>query len=177
MVSSSSDAISMAKLIEEFDWSSTPLGPRAGWPPELQTFVRHILESGFPAAIVWGDGLTTIYNDAFRPILGDKPEALGRSFAEIWSEAWDKIGPIADRAFEGQSTYIEDYPLTINRLGEPEQAWFTFCYSPLRIGDGTVAGMMDTVIETTATVRARSDLALVNHELSHRLKNTLAIVQ
>ena len=167
----------MAERVDAFDWSATALGPRAGWPPELETFVRNILESGFPAAIVWGKDLVTIYNDAFRPILGSKPEALGRSFAEVWAEAWDNIAPIADRAFAGSATYIEDFPLIINRLGEPEQAWFTFCYSPLRLGDGTVGGMMDTVIETTATVRARADLAVVNQELNHRLKNTLALVQ
>jgi two-component sensor histidine kinase len=167
----------MAAKVDQFDWSSTPLGPRADWPAELQTFVRHILESGFPAAIVWGKGLVTIYNDAFRPILGDKPEALGRSFADVWAEAWEEIGPIADRAFAGQSTYIEDFPLVINRTSESEQAWFTFCYSPLRLGDQTVAGFMDTVVETTATVRSRTDLTLVNQELAHRLKNTLALVQ
>jgi hypothetical protein len=167
----------MAKLVEEFDWSSTPLGARANWSPELQTFVRHILESRFPAAIVWGKELVTIYNDAFRPILGTKPEALGRSFADVWAEVWDEIGPIADRAFGGEATYIEDFPLMIDRTGELEQAWFTFCYSPLRLGDGTVGGFIDTVVETTATVRAQADLAIVNNELGHRLKNTLALVQ
>ena len=77
----------MARLVREFDWASTPLGPSASWPPELKTVVRQILESQFPAAVVWGSDYTTIYNDAFRPILGDKPEALGRSFADIWAEA------------------------------------------------------------------------------------------
>lgn len=170
-------ASDMARRVDAFDWASTPLGPRVDWPPELKTFVSHILESGFPAAIVWGEGLVTIYNDAFRPILGDKPEALGRSFAEIWAEAWDDIGPIARRAFAGEATYIENYPLVVNRSGAPEQAWFTFCYSPLRLADGRVAGMMDTVVETTATMIARADLAIVNQELSHRLKNTLTLVQ
>ncbi len=126
--------------------------------------------------MVWGAGLTTIYNDAFQPILGKKPEALGRSFAEIWAEAWDEIGPIADRAFAGEATYIEDFPLVIDRYGRPEEAWFTFCYSPLRTADGQVAGFLDTVVETTATVQARADLALVNEELHHRLQNTLALV-
>jgi two-component sensor histidine kinase len=143
----------------------------------LRTFVAHILDSSFPAAVVWGKGLVTIYNDAFRPILGNKPEALGRSFAEVWAEAWDTIGPIAERALAGEATYIEDFPLVINRTGHPEEACFTFCYSPLRLSDGSVAGFMDTVVETTATVRARADLAVVTQELSHRLKNTLAIVQ
>lgn len=167
----------MASRVARFDWASTPLGPSANWPPELKTVVRQILESGFPSAVVWGPDYTTIYNDAFRPILGDKPEALGRSFADIWSEVWESIGPIAARAYAGEATYIEDYPLTIERSHGPEEAWFTFCYSPLRLADGSVAGMIDTVIETTKTVRARGDLDLLNKELGHRLKNTLALVQ
>lgn len=166
-----------ATLARNFDWASTPLGPPSIWPPELRTAASFVLESGFPAAVIWGPGLTTIYNDAFRPILGDKPEAMGRSFAEIWAEAWDEIGPIARRALAGQATYIEDFPLTIDRFGHPEQAWFTFSYSPLRLADGTVAGMMDTVVETTATVRGRTELKVLNHELAHRLKNTLATIQ
>jgi two-component sensor histidine kinase len=167
----------MARRVNEFDWASTPLGPAEDWPPELKTVVRMILESGFPSAVVWGREFTTIYNDAFRPILGDKPEALGRSFADIWSEAWEEIGPIALRAFGGQETYIENFPLTIERGNGPERAWFTFCYSPLRLRDGTVAGMIDTVIETTDTVGVQADLSIVAGELGHRLKNTLALVQ
>jgi two-component sensor histidine kinase len=168
----------MAQLVREFDWDSTPLGAPEEWPAELRTVVQQALESQFPKAIIWGAGLTTIYNDAFRPILGDKPEALGRSFQDIWSEAWEQIGPFANRAFAGEATYIEDFPLVVERhQGQPEKAWFTFCYSPLRLSDGTIAGMLDTVVETTETVRARADLALINEELSHRLKNTLALVQ
>ncbi len=166
-----------ANLARNFDWASTPLGPPSTWPAELRTAASFVLESGFPAAVIWGPGLTTIYNDAFRPILGDKPEAMGRSFADIWAEAWDEIGPIARRALAGEATYIEDFPLTIDRFGYPEQAWFTFSYSPLRLADGTVAGMMDTVVETTATVRGRAELKVLNHELAHRLKNTLATIQ
>ncbi len=168
---------SMAERIEAFDWSATPLGPRHAWPNELTIIVRQILDSSFPKAVVWGYDLTTIYNDAFVPILGQKPDALGRAWPDIWSEAWDHIRGYTERAFAGENTYIENLPLTIERSGAPEEAWFTFCYSPLRRADGSVAGMLDTVVETTAMVRAQNDLALVNQELGHRLKNTLAMVQ
>jgi two-component sensor histidine kinase len=167
----------MARRVREFDWAATPLGPAADWAAELKMAASFILESHFPAAIVWGPGLVTIYNDAFRPILGDKPEALGRSFAEIWAEVWGEIGPIALRAYAGEATFIEDFPLRIDRSGRLEQAWFTFCYSPLRLADGTVAGLMDTVFETTATVRARADLGVLTEELRHRLKNSFSMVQ
>jgi two-component sensor histidine kinase len=167
----------MARKVRDFDWAATRLGPAEDWPPELVSVVRQILESGFPSAVVWGPGLTTIYNDAFLPILGDKPEALGRSFADVWAEAWSDIGPMVRNAFAGASTYIENFPLVVDRSGRPEQAHFTFCYSPIYLADGTIGGMIDTVIETTEAMQAKADLAELNGELGHRLKNTLALVQ
>ncbi|WP_185928703.1 sensor histidine kinase [Sphingomonas sp. IC081] len=167
----------MREQVAAFDWSTTPLGPREDWPVELRLVVQQMLDSRFPKAVIWGAGLTTLYNDAFVPILGDKPAPLGRSFADIWSEAWEIIGPIADRAFAGEPTYIEDFPLEVERFGYREQAWFTFCYSPLRLADGSIGGMLDTVVETTGKMRAQAALALANQELGHRLKNTLALVQ
>ncbi|WP_439817124.1 sensor histidine kinase [Zavarzinia sp. CC-PAN008] len=166
-----------ARLVRQLDWARTPLGPMAGWPSELKAAVSFALASRFPKAIVWGPALTTIYNDAFRPILGNKPEAMGRSFADIWAEVWPEIGPIARRAYDGESTFIEDFPLEIDRSGQLEQCWFTFCYSPLRLADGRIAGLMDTVVETTASVRTRLELNVLNRELGHRIKNTLALVQ
>lgn len=167
----------MAHAVRAFDWASTPLGPPSTWPLELKTAVGMALDSAFPKALVWGPQLITIYNDAFRPILGNKPEALGRSFRDVWAEAWGTIGPIADRAFAGQSTFIEDFELEVERSGRRETAWFTFCYSPIRLADGSVGGMLDTVVETTATVRGRMESDFLREELGHRLKNTLAMVQ
>lgn len=159
----------MATKVRSFDWSATPLGPISSWPAELKSTAALVLESGFPAALVWGPELVTIYNDGFRPILGDKPEALGRSFAEIWSEVWAEIGPIVDRAFSGESTFIENFPLVINRSGKPEQACFTFSYSPVRAADGVVVGMIDTVVETTRQVRAEQAL----RDSEERLRRSL----
>ena len=159
----------MAQQVRGFDWSSTPLGQIESWPPELRTAVAYVLENHFPTALIWRQGLVTIYNDAFRPILGNKPEALGRSFADVWSEAWSEISPIAERAFAGESTFIEDYPLQIDRTGQAELAYFTFSYSPFRAADGTVLGFIDTVMETTDEVRSREAL----RESQERLNRVL----
>jgi signal transduction histidine kinase len=167
----------MGRLTEAHDWSRTALGPLDAWPPSLRTAAGIILESRFPAALVWGPHLVTLYNDAFRPILGNKPEALGRAFSEIWAEAWPSIGPIAARAFAGEATFIEDYPLVIERHGVPEEAFFTFCYSPVRDDAGKVAGFLDTVVETTSAVRAaralhesREELRELNAGLERRIE-------
>jgi two-component sensor histidine kinase/PAS domain-containing protein len=143
----------MQRRIAEFDWSKTPLGPMDRWPISLKAIVDMMLVSRFPQAVCWGPELITIHNDAFLPILGNKPSALGRPFSDVWSEAWSQIGPIADKALRGEPTFIENYPLVVDRHGFQEEAHFTFCYSPLRGDDGAIAGMIDTVIETTATVR------------------------
>lgn len=149
----------MAARVRAFDWRATPLGAASTWSSEQRAAVAFVLDNRFPCALVWGPSLVTIYNDGFRPILGEKPEALGRSFAEIWSEVWEEIRPIAERAFAGESTFVEDIELTVMRRGSPEQAWFTFSYSPVRAADGTVVGMIDTVVETTEAVRSRRALA------------------
>jgi two-component sensor histidine kinase len=83
---------------------------------------------------------------------------------------------MVERAYAGEPTFIEDYPLLVQRGDRPEQAYFTFCYSPIRDDDGSIAGMLDTVFETTEKVRAQEQARLINTELTHRMQNTLTIV-
>lgn len=92
-------------------------------------------------------------NDAFMPILGSKPDVLGPPFSDVWHKVWPALTPIVDKAFAGEATYIEDFPLVIDRHGYPEATHFTFCYSPIRDEAGHVVGMLDTVTETTEKVR------------------------
>ena len=152
----------MAERVRQHDWANTPLGPLEQWPDVLKTTVALCFASRFPQAIVWGPELITLYNDAFAPILGNKPEALGRPFNEVWHEVWSDISPIASAAFSGQATYIENFPLLIQRNDAPEQAYFTFCYSPIRDSRGQVVGMLDTVTETTPTVFLARRLAVLD---------------
>lgn len=167
----------IGEVVRAFDWASTPLGKPQDWPQSLRTVVALVLSSPFPKCLVWGEAMIAIYNDAFVPILGKKPLSIGLSFRDIWSEAWNDIGPIADKAFAGQATFIEDYPLVVTRNGYPEQTYFTFSYSPVTGETGEIVGFMDTVIETTGKVEAEIRLRVLNAELGHRMKNTQAIVQ
>lgn len=162
--------------IKNIDWSQNALGVPENWPRPLKTAVQMMLSSHFPKAIAWGPEFITLYNDAFKPILRDKQNCMGKPFNEIWSEVWDDIGPIAHKAMRGEATFIEDFPLLINRAGFDEQAYFTFCYSPILDEDGSVGGMMDTVIETTGKVEAEKNAQIMNAELAHRIKNTFSIV-
>jgi len=165
-----------ADEIRNLDWSNNPIGAPDGWPTPLVTAVQMMLASHFPKAIIWGPQFTTIYNDGFRQILGEKENCMGASFRDIWAEAWDEIQPMVEKAYKGEATFIEDFPLVIDRYGYPEQCYFTFCYSPIFDEKGRVAGMMDTVIETTAKVEAEKHSKILNAELAHRIKNTFSVV-
>ncbi|CAB3685390.1 MULTISPECIES: ATP-binding protein [Achromobacter] len=170
----------MGARVSRHDWSATPLGPIASWPASLRIAASMVLSSRFPSCLVWGPELISIYNDAFVPILGAKPDALGCPFDEIWREAWSLIGPIAERAYAGEATFIEDYPLVVHRYGRAEMANFTFCYSPVRDENGNVAGMIDTVIETTARVgaeKAQADALRLTEEALRQSQKMEAIGQ
>jgi len=155
------------RLLGAHDWQSSPLGPPGSWPPELATAVSMALSSTFPMFLAWGPERVFLYNDAYIPVLGDKhPSAFGELFHRVWWEIWHDLGPIAERALAGQSSYFEDMPLTMERKGYTEQTYFTFSYSPLHDGEGRVMGMYCTCIETTARVeaerRAAFELALAD---------------
>ncbi len=169
--------IPMARRVAEFDWAATPLGPIDEWSATLKTVVSLTLHSAFAKCLCWGPQHIAIYNDAFVPLLGNKGDCLGLPFSVIWQEAWDKIGPIASKAMQGQATFIKDFPLEVRRSDTGmEEAYFTFSYSPVVDEHGTICGFMDTVMETTDRVRYERRAAISNRELVHRMKNSYALV-
>ena len=148
----------MGESVRTHEWTATPLGPAETWPQSLRTALSIMLNSAFPTYLAWGPDLTSFYNDAYIPIMGNKPNGLGRPFPEVWSEVWDTIGPITDRAMRGEASYFEDLPLTLMRRGYPEPTWFSFSYSPIRDETGGVGGILCTVHETTQRINAETAL-------------------
>jgi PAS domain S-box-containing protein len=155
----------MAARIAAHDWRATPLGPIEHWPGALRTALGLALNSRFPTFLCWGADLISFHNDASTPLLGDKA-ALGLPFRTVWPEVWDTVGPIATKAYAGEACYHEDMPVLMEHHGYPEQSWFTFSYSPVRDDDGTVGGILCTVVETTGKVR-RLNGALTHQVASH----------
>jgi signal transduction histidine kinase/CheY-like chemotaxis protein len=142
-------------LMRTQDWSESPLGHPRTWPQALRTVVGLMLNSKFPMFVAWGRELGFLYNDPYRDILGDKhPRALGRRFQDIWSEIWNDIAPLIDRALQGEATYADRLLLIMNRHGYDEPTWFTFSYSPVRDEHGTIQGMHCACVEVTEQVLA-----------------------
>jgi signal transduction histidine kinase len=165
----------MGALMRSHDWIRSPLGPPERWPQSLRSIVGLLLNSKFPMFLVWGPELAFLYNDGYRPIFGGKhPAALGRPFAQVWSEIWDDIRPLVDRALAGEATFHENLPLTMTRNGYPEEVYFTFSYSPVRDEAGGVAGMFCACTETTEKVLAERQLRATEAEL-RKANNALEV--
>jgi len=150
----------MARLIESFDWSRSPLGPSAQWPQSLKMALNICLRSRFQLAIYWGPELLFLYNDAEREVIGPlHPYALGKPAREVLVDMWDTVGPMLHKVLKsGESTWSVDQPLMFDRYGLAEEAFFTWSYSPIPDDDGGIGGVLLVTQETTQRVLAERRL-------------------
>ena len=142
------------------DWAATALGEPYGWPQPLQTLVGLLLAAGQPMCIIWGPERTYLYNDRYAPILGHKhPAAMGQAYFDVWPEVREAVSPLLDRVYEGEAIQMDDLVLTLDRRDQPEEAHFSFSFTPVRDETGAVAGLFCPVTETTAHVMLDRRLA------------------
>src|SRR3981189_1508870 len=161
----------MGKLIRSMDWSQTPLGPIESWPQSLRTTVSLCLASNFPISMAWGPKHVQIYNHGYWPICGGKhPHSMGQDFSECWASAWPVIGDAFERALTGETSYLENQRMFLDRNGYLEETFFTFSFSPIRDESGGVGGLFHPVTEQTGKMlserrtRALRDLSAASAE-------------
>lgn len=144
----------MAMRMRSLDWSQTPLGCVETWPQSLRSALSICLTSRFPIAIYWGSDCLLLYNDAWRPIVGDKHSwALGRPAREVWSEIWNDIGPeLASVLATGEGTFHNDELLSMHRFGYTEECFFEYTFNPIQGQGGIIDGVFNVVSETTYRV-------------------------
>src|SRR6202167_4093892 len=146
---------SLGRLIRNFDWSKTSLGPLDKWPQSLKTSVSLILSSHHPMWVGWGPEMTFLYNDAYIQVLSKAkhPAALGKPAAEVWAEIWDICGPLADKVYQkAEASFVDDVRLFMNRGNFLEETYYSFSYSPIRDESGKVAGLFCPSTEVSPKV-------------------------
>ncbi|HET7620949.1 MAG TPA: ATP-binding protein [Gemmatimonadaceae bacterium] len=171
----------MRALCRAFDWASTPLGRVEQWSRSLRTTVTTLLASGSPMFLWWGPELIQIYNDAYRPSLGEggrHPRALGMRGRDFWTDTWEVIGPqIAQVMRGGDAIRHEDSYIPIERNGQIDDAWWTYSYSPVLDDDGSIGGTLVVCQETTNRIlaeRERERLLANAVRAEHALSETAA---
>lgn len=149
----------MARLIREKDWSATPLGPLEGWSQTLVGALNIALASPFPTNITWGDELTLLYNDAYRPFLSTKhPYSLGESFRQVFEEAWPAVQQLFEAAlYEGTTSFEDSRLVPIEQNGRLEDVYWLYSLSPV-YEEGRIAGVQNVAQDVTRTVMAERQL-------------------
>jgi len=145
----------MGQFIRGYDWSKTPLGPVESWPQSLRSAVSILLPSKAQICMFWGPELITLYNDAYRPVLGKKhPGALGLPVREVWSEIWETgLKALFEGVLQtGEAFWASDWPFTLRRFGFSEETFFDISYDPIRGESGKVDGLFCIVSESTGRV-------------------------
>jgi signal transduction histidine kinase len=161
-----------AELIRRVDWSATPLGRPSSWSPVLKGIVSTMLHARQPMFLWWGPELVQFYNDGYTPSfgVGRHPAAMGQRGRDCWADIWPIIGPeIAGVVASGQATFHEDALVPIFRNGRMEEVYWTYGYSPVLDVDGSIAGVLVVVTETTTRV-----VALRRLRTAHALSAALA---
>ncbi len=160
----------VGELMRQINWATTPLGPTENWPQSLRTALSICLLSRFPMLIWWGPELVMLYNDAYRPILGSvkHPHSMGQRGQECWPEIWDVIGPMLEGVIEcGEATWSDNQLLLLERNGYPEEAYFTFSYSPIRDESGGIGGIFTAVTETTQQLLSQRRMRTLRELAAH----------
>ncbi|MEO8327219.1 MAG: HAMP domain-containing sensor histidine kinase, partial [Nitrospirota bacterium] len=154
----------MGQVVRSRDWSKTSLGPIETWPQSLRTTISLCLASNFPISIAWGPHRVQIYNDGYWPICAAKhPHSMGQDFKECWFSAWPVIGEAFERASKGETSFLVNQRMFLDRLGYLEETFFTFSFSPIRDESGGVGGLFHPVTELTQQSLAERRLRVLRN--------------
>lgn len=153
-------------LIRRRDWTASPLGSPDGWPSEMRATIANIVNSPVAKVLMWGPDHIMFYNDAYRPIAGDRhPLALGAPVATAFPEVWDANSPILAAALRGESQSFRDQSITFARADGPETLILDLYYTPVFDAYGVAGGVLCTIIDNSARVAMASRLAASEAEL------------
>lgn len=157
-----------ARLAKSIDWNNHPLGPSENWPLSLRLTLNSLFNTRQAVCLFWGEQSHYFYNDAYIPILGENkhPWAMGKTGIEVWGEVWDVINPQIQQVMTtGVASWNEDQFLPIIRAELPQEAWFTYSYSPVIDENGKIQGTLVICIETTARIRSQQHFSLITEAI------------
>lgn len=149
----------MADGVRAANWAASPLGPIDSWSASLTAAVEMVLDSPSSRLLAWGPEFTTIYNDAYIPMLGGLPnDGMGRSYADFRPNMWLNIAPQMQAAMGGDGQIVTQLR-TVERGGHSgEAAFFRLSFTPIRDEHGVVQGVMQDLVETTSYVKIQHEL-------------------
>ena len=164
------------KLLNDYDWANSPLGPIPGWPESLKGAVRLMMVAATPMVMLVGDEAILVYNHAYAQFAGQRhPAIFGMPALEAWPEVADFNRINIERGLRGESWTFHDEEVTLNRNGRPERVWLDLYYSPVMGDDGRSMGTLCMVHETTSRYLAERALARREEHMALALSSSALV--
>ncbi|MES5098995.1 HWE histidine kinase domain-containing protein [Agrobacterium sp. BA1120] len=120
-------------------------------------------------------------NEEYYSMIGMGREIIGRSVAEAVSEVVGQgFIDLLDGVYRtGEPFASRAVPVELNRGpdGESQKRMIDLVYQAMRAPDGRITGILVQAQDVTERVAEQKHRELISHELGHRLKNQLAMVQ
>jgi PAS domain S-box-containing protein len=154
-------------LLNNFDWSTTRLGPIASWPEALRSVVRMMMLSEVPMVMLAGEQHgTLIYNDGYAVFAGERhPAVFGKPALEAWPEIADFNRENMRRGFAGEAWHLNSQELVLDRGWGPASSYIDLSYSPVAGEDGRPIAVLVIVQETTPQVVQQRALDEITEKL------------
>ncbi|SEG51488.1 sensor histidine kinase [Bosea lathyri] len=143
-------------------------------------FLEQLFEQApsFMAVLEGPDHVFRLSNAAYQRLVGTReltgkpvrdalPEIEGQGFLDLLDEVYRSGEPHIGKAV----------PLTLRiDSAPPRDVFVDFIYQPIRDQSGAIVGIFVEGVDVSDHVQAERHLRMINLELTHRVKNTLAIV-
>jgi two-component sensor histidine kinase len=134
---------------------------------------------GFIAIMRGPQHVFELTNASYRRLIGNR-EAVGRPVREALPDiAGQGFYELLDQVYQTGKTYVgRRTPILLQTEGsdQPQDLFLDFVYQPIIESNGQVSGIFVQGQDVTDHVLAESRLKLINSELRHRVRNTLAMV-
>jgi signal transduction histidine kinase len=72
----------------------------------------------------------------------------------VWTDIWAELEPLLSAVYRGESVLLENARFELESKGYREEGFFNFNYTPIRDGSGKVQGVLCTVFDATARIKA-----------------------
>lgn len=139
------------------------------------------LNPGGIAMLVGPDHIFDYANEEYYSMIGVGRDIIGKTVAEAVTEVVRQgFIDILDTVYQtGEPFIAKDLPIDLNRGpdGEKQSRLIDLVYQPMRGEDGSVTGILVQARDVTDMRAEQARQELLSHELGHRLKNQLAMVQ
>ncbi|THW14775.1 hypothetical protein D6D24_05300 [Aureobasidium pullulans] len=146
------------RLVDEFDWGSSTLGPIVSWPKALKEIAKSVICNSKPVGVFWGPERIVIYNAPYAELIPTfHPQQFGRSMKTDFPY-WDTYELVCQEVESTMKTvsYAAQPGPLMERNGSLHETYFSYDYIPLFDDGGKVQGIYYQVTEVTGEVLSRS---------------------